>query len=122
MEQYFIDEYCSMIPNGYNTCKGGGGGIVSEKTILRMKYDNPMSKLKTNSGSFKKGQKPIITKERNEKIRQSKLGEKNHNYGKKGCFNNINTIKLKCQHCDIITTKGNLSRWHNEKCKARLLQ
>lgn len=25
--------------------------------------------------------------------------------------------KYKCEYCDIETTKGNLSRWHNENCK-----
>lgn len=25
--------------------------------------------------------------------------------------------KFKCDHCDIVTTKSNLTRWHNEKCK-----
>ena len=24
---------------------------------------------------------------------------------------------FKCKYCDIVTTKGNLKRWHNEKCK-----
>lgn len=118
MEQFFIERYNSMIPYGYNTCPGGGGGgFVSEKTIHRMNNDNPMKKMKVNSGSFKKGQKPIITLERNEKIRQSKLGQKNINFGKTGCFDHINKLKIKCSYCNIVTTKGNLSRWHNEKCK-----
>lgn len=47
----------------------------------------------------------------------SKLGEKNPNYGKKGCFDHINKIKFQCNVCGIETTKGNISRWHNEKCK-----
>jgi hypothetical protein len=25
--------------------------------------------------------------------------------------------KFKCKYCDVSTTKGNLTRWHNEKCK-----
>lgn len=117
MEEYFINEYNSMLPFGYNTCKGGGGGIVTDKTMQRMIHNNPMKKIRTNKGSFKKGQKPLITKERNEKIRQSKLGKNNPNYGKKGCWNNINTIKIKCFYCSTTTNKGNLTRWHNEKCK-----
>lgn len=121
MEQFFIDQYNSMIPHGYNTCFGGGGGIVSEKTMYRMINDNPMKKIRVNGGTFKKGQKPIITKERNEKIRQSKLGNKNPNFNKIGCWDNVNKIKLKCQHCDVITTKGNIKRWHNENCKNKTI-
>lgn len=121
MEQYFINEYCSMLPYGYNTCKGGNGGIVTQKTIQRMIHDNPMKKLRTNRGTFKKGQKPIITAERNQKISQSKIGSKNPNFNKKGCWNHINTLKIKCQYCDVITTKGNLTRWHNGNCKNKLL-
>lgn len=25
--------------------------------------------------------------------------------------------KFKCKHCDVVTNKGNLSRWHNDNCK-----
>jgi len=25
--------------------------------------------------------------------------------------------KFKCKYCDMITTKGNINRWHNENCK-----
>jgi len=121
MEQYFIDEYCSMLPNGYNTCKGGGGGIVSEKTIQRMLHDNPMTKLRTNQGSFKKGQKHIIYDDTNLKKSQSKIGKLNPNYQKQGCWNHINTLKYKCKYCEVITTKGNLSRWHNENCKKKTI-
>jgi hypothetical protein len=27
--------------------------------------------------------------------------------------------KFKCDHCDMVTTKSNLTRWHNEKCKRK---
>jgi len=27
--------------------------------------------------------------------------------------------KFKCDHCEVVTTKSNLSRWHNDKCKHR---
>lgn len=29
--------------------------------------------------------------------------------------------KFKCEWCDVITTKGNLSRWHNQNCKHKKL-
>lgn len=27
--------------------------------------------------------------------------------------------KHKCDYCEVVTTKGNLKRWHNEKCKKK---
>ena len=27
--------------------------------------------------------------------------------------------KYKCEYCDVITVKGNLARWHNDKCKRK---
>lgn len=27
--------------------------------------------------------------------------------------------KYKCDYCDVVTTKSNLKRWHNEKCKRK---
>ena len=83
----------------------------------RMKRDNPMHG-RTNSGSFKKGNVPVITPERNEKIRQSKLGERNHNHGKKGLFDHINNHLLECPVCHKKMTKGNFNRWgHGPNCK-----
>jgi len=117
MEQYFIDEHTSMIPYGYNTCKGGGGGILHEKTLYRMIHDNPMKRLRVNSSSFKKGHIPIVYADTNEKKRLTKLGKNNPNYGKKGCWNHINDTKLTCVYCGTYTTIGNIKRWHNEKCK-----
>lgn len=29
--------------------------------------------------------------------------------------------KFKCYYCDVITTKGNLKRWHNDNCKQKRL-
>ena len=73
---------------------------------------------RTNSGSFKKGNVPVITPERNEKIRQSKLGERNHNHGKKGLFDHINNHLLECPVCHKKMTKGNFNRWgHGPNCK-----
>jgi len=34
-------------------------------------------------------------------------------------FNTINNIKTKCTYCDFIGNKGNLARYHNEKCKQK---
>lgn len=27
--------------------------------------------------------------------------------------------KYKCSHCEVVTTKGNLKRWHDDNCKKR---
>ena len=27
--------------------------------------------------------------------------------------------KFKCDYCDIISNKGNLTRWHNDNCKRK---
>lgn len=120
MEQHFIDEYNSMIPHGYNTCRGGGGGFVSPKTIERMKNNNPMTVMRTNSSSFKKGHKTIRYSDTSEKQRITKLGNLNPNYGKNGCWNHINKNKFKCLYCDVVTTIGNINRWHNDKCKKHI--
>ena len=39
------------------------------------------------------------------------------NKGRKGLFNHLNEKKYKCDWCDVITTKGNIIRWHNDNCK-----
>jgi len=31
--------------------------------------------------------------------------------------NNPSKIKIKCPHCDILSGKGNYSKWHGDKCK-----
>ncbi len=121
MENYFISEFNSMLPFGYNTCQGGGGGTISEKSLYRMKHDNPMVKLRHNNGTFKKGNKPITYDDTNEKKRVSKLGSKNPNYQKVGNWNNVNKIKFNCLHCDTSSTKGNIVRWHNDNCKHKPL-
>lgn len=28
-------------------------------------------------------------------------------------------IKFKCEHCEMVTTKSNLTRWHNDNCKRK---
>jgi group I intron endonuclease len=123
-EKFFIKENKTNNPKyGYNISKGGEpGGFVSEehrlKVIKRMKSNkNPMKILKINSGSFKPGHKPTITKERNKKISLSKIGNKNHNFKNKKASEHLNNEKIKCTKCGIITNLGNAKRWHFDKCK-----
>ncbi len=82
----------------------------------RMKHNNPMSVMRVNSGSIKKGQKPVITPERNEKIKQSKIGDRNPNYQNPSASVHLNAIKHTCCVCVITTNLGNLKRWHNANC------
>lgn len=98
---------------------GTGGSNPSPEHIYRMKYNNPMTKLRVNRGSFKPGHKPVFTPERNEKVRRSKIGAKNPNFGKTGSFDHINKFFCTCIHCGMETTKGNIARWHNDKCKLK---
>lgn len=92
-----------------------------EKNRERMIKNNPMTKMRRNKGSFKKGHKPVITEERNKKIALSKMGDKNPNYGNTGSFDHINKVMIKCRYCEIETTKGNIARWHNDNCKQKPL-
>lgn len=77
----------------------------------RMKSFNPMSVLRTNAGSFVKGHVPFITKERNDKISQSKKGMLNPNYKKVGNAQRLN-VTVTCEVCGKTTNKGNFARWH----------
>lgn len=96
---------------------GSGGDNPSPQHIIRMKTENPMSKLRHNKGTFKPGNIPIITPERNEKIRKSKIGEKNPNYGNSESGYRLSKDIFTCPHCGIKTIKGNIVRWHNDNCK-----
>ena len=109
---------------GYNISSGGeAGGFINEKhrnsVVERMKKNNPMKILRRNGGTFKLGQKPVITEERNRKISESKTGSKNHNYQNTTASSHLNQNKVKCVYCGIETNVGNLKRWHMEKCKVR---
>lgn len=57
--------------------------------------------------------------ERNEKIRQSKIGNKNPMYGNTHAADHLNNPEYECIHGGIKTTKGNISRWHNDNCKQK---
>lgn len=117
MEPFFIEEY-NTYNKGYNCVKGGLNTNTNEmrrRSSERMKANNPMTKLKHNAGTFKKGHKPIITAERNEKIRQSKLGANNHNYGNSEVAKPIN-VRITCEVCGVETNKGNYARWHKTRC------
>lgn len=81
---------------------------------------NPMKILRTNNGSFKKGQKfGSKSTETKEKMRQSKKGKLNPNYGNSKCANHLNRDTVTCPYCNLTLTKGNAKRWHFDKCKKK---
>lgn len=32
-------------------------------------------------------------------------------------FKTLNNMKIKCEHCEFVGNKGNVARYHNDKCK-----
>ena len=119
MEPYYIELYNSY-NKGYNCTKGGLNTNNDEMRLnssIRMKANNPMRKLKHNNGTFKKGHKPKITQERNDKIRESKLKEKNPNYGNKSAADHLHKEKFQCELCGKVTNIGNYKRWHGDNCR-----
>lgn len=43
------------------------------------------------------------------------------NIAKAGIFASINKTKLKCKHCEFQGNAGNIGRYHNDKCKKRIV-
>lgn len=90
---------------------------VRQRNSERMKNNNPMKPGVTNSGSFVKGGKPIITPERNKKVSEGKKGSKNPNYGKPEVSEHLNKDKMTCEVCGVTMNKGNFIRWgHGPNC------
>ena len=80
VERYYITQW--------NMCEVGENKVLHNNMDLpevrkansdRMRHNNPMRPGVTNRGSFKKGNKPLITEERNIKISQAKKGSNNPN-------------------------------------------
>ncbi|QDH50531.1 homing endonuclease [Synechococcus phage S-B43] len=111
-ERYWINKL-DTFNNGYNKVIHNNCDMpeVRKAQSDRMRLNNPM-KGRTNSGSFKKGQAPLITEERNEKISNSMKGNTNG----KG-WAHINSTLTKCPHCGIMCSRGNYARWHGDNCK-----
>lgn len=87
-----------------------------EKNLLRMKQSNPMSTLRTNKGTYKKGRKYKQSDSHKQKLREAKLGSNNPNYGKFETGLQFNK-RSNCNHCGVESNNGNISRWHNDNCK-----
>jgi len=121
MEPFFIAEYNSY-NKGYNCVKGGGNTNTDEsrkQSSNRMKANNPMKRpeIAAKVSQSLMGNKPTITVERNEKIRQSKIGSKNHYYGNPAAADVLNKTRYRCSKCGCETNKGNYKKWHEDKCK-----
>lgn len=41
------------------------------------------------------------------------------NKGKSGLADHLNAKTFSCVHCGFVSTKGNIVRWHNDKCKEK---
>jgi hypothetical protein len=98
----------------------GQGGSNTPEMIeaarIRMLTNNPMSKMRTNKASFKKGNIPVITPERNAKIARGKRGSNNHYFGVPEAAERMNR-KIECPNCGISTNYGNAKRWHFDNCR-----
>ena len=104
------------------------------KPEIREKYEKGLSKRNTRSSDpevREKRRKSMLGKN---KVKTDKQLEAARNAAKKRigvplskehkekiknttAFKTLNTLKLKCKYCDFVGNKGNLARYHNEKCK-----
>jgi hypothetical protein len=50
-----------------------------------------------------------LTKEHKNKIKETTA------------FKTLNSMKIKCTYCNFVGNKGNVARYHNEKCKQKIL-
>lgn len=130
MEPHFIREY-DTFKNGYNQSYSiEGQKIISDEGLNTLKTKmlgdhNPMKNITTrnkvsdsiiklhNEGVYKNS----YTDERSRKISKSKLGPKNPMYGNHNAASHMN-VKTSCTKCGMVTTIGNIKRWHNENCRS----
>jgi hypothetical protein len=104
------------------------------KPEIREKYEKGLSKRNTRSSDpevREKRRKSMLGKN---KVKTDKQLEAARNAAKKRIgvplskehkekikntthFKTLNTLKLKCKYCDFVGNKGNIARYHNEKCK-----
>lgn len=60
--------------------------------------------------SINKGiSKPPLTQEHKNKIKETTA------------FKSLNNMKIKCDYCDFVGNKGNVARYHNDRCKHKAL-
>lgn len=146
MKVHFIKEL-NTLNEGYNSTPGGEKPPVntghSEETKRKIGaahkgrknphaaanlpetqgMNNPMygkshsDETKKKISQSNKGKKPVITKERNRKISEALKG-RDITWGDKISQNAKNRRKGTCPHCGKTMDVGNLSRYHNDRCKS----
>ena len=140
MENYFILKYDSFNV-GYNRTMGGNGTLNSSrpkseewkiKHSERMIKNNPMMghsysdierehQSKKMKEFYKNNPDRIPKKEKNGMYGKKHTDEwrQNHSECMKKNKNSTNAMikKTFCIYCGFFTTLGNISRYHNEKCK-----
>lgn len=123
MEPYYINLYNSN-KIGYNYTTGGENSNTLEKIEKlrqRMIENNPMKnpEIAAKVSEKLKGNTRTLSNITKEKIRQTKIRNKNPNYGKKESANHLNDKRIICENCGKQTNKGNYTRWHGINCKSR---
>jgi hypothetical protein len=69
------------------------------------------------NGNYYYGNKPVFSPESNKKKSLTKMGKNNPMFGKAEASKHLNVSNEQCRYCDIVTTIGNIGRWHNDRCK-----
>ncbi len=118
---FFSEEYNIVESSEWANLKpenGLDGATIGEKNpsaSKRMKQNNPMKKGITNNGSFKKGDNKIPwSDDRKQKLSKSISKNNNHNFNNPNASAHLNTNKVTCKVCGVITNKGNIARWHTD--------
>lgn len=104
-EIYWIKYYNSLSPNGYNLTSGGHHPVISYDVKKRLSEVNkgkrPSDKCILSSVNSRKGKK--LSKEHIEKLRQTRIGNKNGMFGvHRFDANNPNSKKVYCIELDRI--------------------
>jgi group I intron endonuclease len=112
MEQYFINEFSSLHPIGYNMKTGGSGGNLSESARL---------KISQKRKGIKFSDKHI------EKLRESHRGKIMDDSHKSKISESLKrTLKLqtkvKCPFCNMSGRKSNMTRYHFDNCKFKTVE
>ena len=107
--------------------KANLGKIHSEET--KQKISKAKSGIKQTEESNQKRRNALIGKQRpdtvGKKISEAKKGKKfskEHKQSLKGKRNPYGEqLKIKCIHCGLEGGKNSINRWHNDKCKNRVI-